>query len=54
MSRTPVALNRHAPLLGQDTAEILAGLGYPDDEVDALVDAGTVKAQSTATMMATQ
>lgn len=54
MSRTPVRLQRHAPLLGQDTAEILGGLGYPEAEIAALLDAGVVKATSTVTSTATQ
>ncbi|MHC9293329.1 CaiB/BaiF CoA transferase family protein [Mycobacterium sp. LTG2003] len=54
MSRTPVSLQRHAPLLGQDTAEILAGLGYPEADIAALLEAGVVTATSTVTSMATQ
>lgn len=53
MSRTPVGLRRHAPLLGQDSAEILAGLGYSAADVDALIEAGVVKATATVTSTAT-
>ena len=34
--------NRPAPALGKDTPDILAELGYDDDEIRSLVDAGVV------------
>ncbi|SFT00360.1 CaiB/BaiF CoA transferase family protein [Saccharopolyspora flava] len=46
MSRTPVALHRHAPLLGENTVELLTGLGYTEDDIRALVDVGVVKTAS--------
>ncbi|MGV0741684.1 CoA transferase [Mycolicibacterium sp. XJ870] len=49
MSRPPVSLHRHAPLLGQDTAEVLAGLGYPDDDIAVLAESGVTRATSMAT-----
>jgi crotonobetainyl-CoA:carnitine CoA-transferase CaiB-like acyl-CoA transferase len=43
LSRTPGDANRApGPTLGQDTAQVLAELGYSPDEVRALEDAGAV------------
>jgi crotonobetainyl-CoA:carnitine CoA-transferase CaiB-like acyl-CoA transferase len=42
LSETPGAVDRPAPLLGQDTAAILAELGYTAAERRALFDAGVV------------
>ena len=42
MNQSPWQLRRTAPLLGQHTAEILAGLGYDDAAIAALVDSGVV------------
>ncbi|WP_030520700.1 CaiB/BaiF CoA transferase family protein [Nocardia rhamnosiphila] len=42
MSRTPVSLRRHAPLLGADTAAVLADLGYSAQRIRGLTDAGVV------------
>jgi crotonobetainyl-CoA:carnitine CoA-transferase CaiB-like acyl-CoA transferase len=36
LSKTPGSIRTRAPLLGEHTDEILAGLGYASDEVDAL------------------
>lgn len=35
-----------APLLGQHTEDVLKALGYPDDEIAALVEQGVVETQS--------
>jgi len=37
---TPGAIQRHPPMLGQHTREVLRGLGYADAEIDALIAAG--------------
>ena len=39
-SRTPTSLRRHAPHLGEHTAELLTEIGYSESEIDALVAAG--------------
>jgi crotonobetainyl-CoA:carnitine CoA-transferase CaiB-like acyl-CoA transferase len=41
-SETPGAVTRAAPLLGEHTRAVLAGLGYTDGEVEELVRAGAV------------
>jgi len=41
-SRTPTAIRRAAPLLGEHTREILIEHGYSDDEIDALAAAGDI------------
>ena len=42
-SATPAAIRRPAPLLGQHTAEVLGELGYTDDEIKRLAEAGTIQ-----------
>ena len=42
MSRTPAATDVPGPALGEHTREVLGGLGYSDDEIAALTDAGAV------------
>lgn len=45
MSATPVGLQRHAPSLGADTAEILAELGYSTEDITRLTDTAVVVAK---------
>ncbi|GAA5066800.1 crotonobetainyl-CoA:carnitine CoA-transferase CaiB-like acyl-CoA transferase [Thermocatellispora tengchongensis] len=45
-SATPPEVRAGAPLTGQHTGEILAELGYPDEKVAALAEAGVVAARS--------
>jgi len=48
LSDTPGGLRRPAPVLGQDTADILAELGLKRDEIEALVQEGIVGVARTA------
>jgi crotonobetainyl-CoA:carnitine CoA-transferase CaiB-like acyl-CoA transferase len=43
-SKTPVRRDKAGPLLGEDSAELLAELGYGTDEVRRLIDSRVVKA----------
>jgi crotonobetainyl-CoA:carnitine CoA-transferase CaiB-like acyl-CoA transferase len=43
-SQTPVRRDKAGPLLGEDSADVLAELGYKPDEVRGLMDAHVVKA----------
>lgn len=38
--RSPASVRRHAPLLGQDTAAVLASIGLGQDEIDDLLASG--------------
>jgi len=42
-SRTPGGIRRHAPLIGEHSAEVLAELGYSDDEIAGLVESGVLR-----------
>lgn len=41
LSETPATVRRPAPLLGEHTREVLAGLGYPNEKIDALIASGS-------------
>jgi crotonobetainyl-CoA:carnitine CoA-transferase CaiB-like acyl-CoA transferase len=43
-SDTPVSVERGAPLLGEHTLEVLAELGYTDEEIERLTRGGAVRA----------
>jgi crotonobetainyl-CoA:carnitine CoA-transferase CaiB-like acyl-CoA transferase len=43
MSRTPASIHRHAPALGEHTAEVLGEAGLSEDEVAALITSGAAK-----------
>jgi crotonobetainyl-CoA:carnitine CoA-transferase CaiB-like acyl-CoA transferase len=40
MSKTPGSVRRHAPLVAENTAEVLRELGYSDDDIASLVASG--------------
>jgi crotonobetainyl-CoA:carnitine CoA-transferase CaiB-like acyl-CoA transferase len=42
-SATPTAVTRPAPLLGEHTDEVLAGLGYSPDDIERLRSEGAVQ-----------
>ena len=42
--KTPAGVRKHAPIVGQDTAGVLADLGMSEDEIAALLDSGAVTA----------
>ena len=42
LSATPGALRRPAPALGEHNARMLRGLGYDEDEIERLIDAGVL------------
>jgi crotonobetainyl-CoA:carnitine CoA-transferase CaiB-like acyl-CoA transferase len=41
-SKSPPAITRHAPLLGENTAEVLREAGYSEADVQALASAGVI------------
>jgi formyl-CoA transferase len=42
LSRSPGGLRRNAPALGQDTDDVLRGVGLSADQIQALKDKGIV------------
>lgn len=42
LSKTPASIERHPPLLGEHTTEVLQGLGYSEQEQQTLKDKGVV------------
>ena len=42
LSETPGAVTRAAPTLGQHTVQVLAEIGYSEQEIDALREAGVI------------
>lgn len=44
----PVALQRRAPHLGEHTAEVLREIGYPDDEIEAMLRDGAAQSAEPA------
>jgi formyl-CoA transferase len=42
LSRTPPAVRTAPPVFGEDTREVLGGLGYTQSEIDELIAAGIV------------
>jgi len=40
MSRTPSSIERHAPMVGEHTREVLSEAGYTDTEIDSLIQEG--------------
>ncbi len=42
-SETPPTVRRQAPLLGEHSSELLADLGYPPAEIDAMIRTGITK-----------
>jgi alpha-methylacyl-CoA racemase len=43
LSRTPAGIQRPAPALGEHTAELLSEVGYSDEEIAAMIEAGAAK-----------
>jgi crotonobetainyl-CoA:carnitine CoA-transferase CaiB-like acyl-CoA transferase len=43
-SDTPTAIERGAPLLGEHTRDVLAELGYTDEEIEELIGSGAARA----------
>jgi crotonobetainyl-CoA:carnitine CoA-transferase CaiB-like acyl-CoA transferase len=44
LTRTPAAIRRRAPELGEDTEEVLGAIGYGAEEIAKLVDSGVIRA----------
>jgi alpha-methylacyl-CoA racemase len=49
LSRTPGAPAGPAPALGEHTREVLAGLGYGDEEIDSLLESGAAAGPAAGT-----
>lgn len=49
---TPASVHRHAPLIGEHNREVLAEVGYSDDEIDALEQAQVLRTRGAADSMA--
>jgi crotonobetainyl-CoA:carnitine CoA-transferase CaiB-like acyl-CoA transferase len=49
LSGTPASVHRHAPALGEHTAEVLGDAGYSGEEVQALEESGAAKGPDAAT-----
>ncbi len=47
-SDTPPAIRRHAPLLGENTAEVLEEAGYSRQEIDGLMSTGAARGAGTS------
>jgi crotonobetainyl-CoA:carnitine CoA-transferase CaiB-like acyl-CoA transferase len=47
LARTPGAPAGPAPALGEHTREVLAGLGYGDEEIEALLESGAAAGPAT-------
>jgi formyl-CoA transferase len=45
-SRSPASVRRTAPLLAENTVEVLAEAGYTEAEIDALVATGAARARN--------
>ena len=43
LSRSPLAINRRAPLLGEHTRELLEESGYGPEEISVLCEAGITR-----------
>jgi crotonobetainyl-CoA:carnitine CoA-transferase CaiB-like acyl-CoA transferase len=43
LGESPFELRRHAAALGEHTREVLSEIGYSDEEVDALIEAGVAR-----------
>ncbi len=44
LSKTPAAIRRHAPLMGEHTEEVLGSIGYGPEEIGKLREAGVIRA----------
>lgn len=53
LSGTPGSIRSPAPTLGLDSRDVLVGAGFPEDEVDSLIEAGCVLASGSAEMAET-
>jgi len=49
LGRTPGGVQGPGPVLGEHTDEVLEGLGYPAEEIDALKESGAVAGPAAGT-----